>query len=227
MTNLDLYAKVEHLLGIKEATSILHDIYGDTLESYDIKTLLDIGCGRGGFIKRMGKKGITCKGIDASAVMVEECQRAGLDVSTKCLSELDEKFDAVVAIFDVVNFLNKDELTLFLQDISKILNDGGVFLADINTLHGFKDVAAGSVSVDDEDEFLCVDAEFEDEMLYSRFTLFSSDGTDKYIKTQDEIVQYYHKIKFFQKQNWLKLVSKQPISLYDKNDKYLLIFKKA
>ncbi len=225
MTNLDLYARVEHLLGIKEATSILHDIYDEALESYNIKTMLDIGCGRGDFIRRMTKRGIACKGIDASAVMVDECQRAGLDVGYKHLHEIDEKFDAIVAIFDVLNFLNHNELSIFLSDISKSLNDGGVFLADINTLHGFRDVAVGSVSVDNKDEFLCVDAEFEDDKLYSEFTLFKSDGMGKYIKTQDEIVQYYHKIRFFEKQSSLKLVKKQAVSLYDKNDKNLLIFK--
>jgi len=226
LTNLDLYARVEHLLGIKEATSILHDIYDKTLEPYSVKTLLDIGCGRGDFIRKMTKRGVTCKGIDASAVMVDECQEVGLDVEHKYLNEIDEKFDAIVAIFDVLNFLNRDDLTLFLRDISIRLSDGGVFLADINTLHGFRDVAVGSVSIDNQDEFLCVDAEFEDDKLYSKFTLFKSDSAGKYNKTQDEIVQYYHKIKFFEKQSSLKLVKKQIVSLYDKNDKNLLIFKK-
>lgn len=227
MTNLDLYAKVEHLLGIQEATIFLHDIYEDILESYNVKTLLDIGCGRGSFLKRMMQKGVTCKGIDASDVMVKECQNVGLDVSCKELHDVNERFDAVVAIFDVLNFLNRDELTLFLNSVSNILNDGGVFLADINTLHGFKDVAVGSVSVDKDDEFLSIDAEFENNKLDSKFTLFYPDGFGKYVKLKDNIVQHYHKVNFFQKHPALKLVKKQTISLYDKNDKNLLIFQKC
>ncbi|MDD5203744.1 MAG: class I SAM-dependent methyltransferase, partial [Sulfurimonas sp.] len=74
MTNLDLYAKAEHLLGIEEATEALYDLYRCELDEYKIKTLLDVGCGRGGFMQRMISDGVVCKGVDLSAVMVSECK---------------------------------------------------------------------------------------------------------------------------------------------------------
>ena len=58
MTNLDLYAKAEHLLGIEEATEALYDLYRSELDDYDVKTLLDVGCGRGGFMQRMLSDGV-------------------------------------------------------------------------------------------------------------------------------------------------------------------------
>jgi len=61
MTNLDLYAKAEHLLGIEEATEALYDLYRSELDEYKIKTLLDVGCGRGGFMQRMISDGVKCK----------------------------------------------------------------------------------------------------------------------------------------------------------------------
>ena len=48
----------------------------------------------------------------------------------------------------------------------------------------------------------------------------------RYTKYQDTIVQYFHKIRIFQKLSGLKLVDKQTFSLYDTEDKTLLIFKK-
>jgi len=226
MTNLDLYAKAEHLLGIEEATEALYDLYRSELDSYDIKTLLDVGCGRGGFMRRMTSDGVECKGIDLSGVMVEECKSAGLDAQCIDIADIDDKYDAVVSIFDVLNFLNKDELLKFLDNVSKCLNDDGVFIADINTLYGFSDVAEGSMTNENKDEFLSVDALFENEELHTKFTLFSKDDDERYTKYQDTIIQHFHKIKTFQKLTSLKLIDKQTFSLYDTEDKTLLIFKK-
>ena len=226
MTNLDLYAKAEHLLGIEEATEALYDLYRSELDDYKIKTLLDIGCGRGGFMQRMISDGVTCKGIDLSSVMADECMAKGLDAQCVDISEVSGKYDAVVAIFDVLNFLNHDELLKFLDDVAQRLNDDGVFIADINTLYGFSDVAEGTMSSENEREFLVVDAVFEDEKLYTKFTLFEKNDDNKYTKYQDTIIQYFHKIKAFEKLPALKLVDKQTFSLYDTKDKTLLIFKK-
>lgn len=230
MTNLDLYAKAEHLLGIEEATEALYDLYRSELDSYKIKTLLDVGCGRGGFMKRMISDGVTCTGIDLSAVMVEECLSDGLNAKHIDISEAEGSYDAIVAIFDVLNFLNHDELQAFLEAISKRLNDDGVFIADINTLYGFSDVAEGTMSAENDKEFLVVDAEFANDELHTKFTLFLKENEekkdDKYIKHQDTIVQYFHKIKTFQTLDSLKLIDKQTFSLYDTKDKTLLIFKK-
>jgi cyclopropane fatty-acyl-phospholipid synthase-like methyltransferase len=226
MTNLDLYAKSEHLLGIEESTEALYDLYRSELDAYSVKSLLDIGCGRGGFMQRMISDGVTCKGIDLSAVMVEECKEQGLDAECIDVSEVDGKFDAVVAIFDVLNFLNHDELLRFLDAVSQKLNDEGVFIADINTLLGFRDVAEGTMSSENEREFLVVDAVFEDEKLYTKFTFFEKNSDSKYTKYQDTIIQYFHKLKTFEKLSSLKLIDKQTFSLYEPKDKTLLIFKK-
>ena len=87
-------------------------------------------------------------------------------------------------------------------------------------------MAEGTMSNDSEDEFLSVDAVFEDNELHTKFTLFEKNDDGKYTKHQDTIVQYFHKIKFFQNLASLKLIDKQTFSLYDTEDKTLLIFKK-
>jgi cyclopropane fatty-acyl-phospholipid synthase-like methyltransferase len=226
MTNLDLYAKAEHLLGIEEATEALYDLYRSELDEYNVKTLLDVGCGRGGFMQRMISDGVTCKGVDLSSVMVDECTVQGLDAECVAVKEVAGKFDAVVSIFDVLNFMNKNELTAFLETIADKLNDEGVFIADINTLYGFSDVAEGTMSNENENEFLNVDAVFANNELHTKFTLFQKSDDGTYTKYQDTIVQYFHQIQIFQKLSGLKLVEKQTFSLYDTKDKTLLIFKK-
>jgi cyclopropane fatty-acyl-phospholipid synthase-like methyltransferase len=226
MTNLDLYAKAEHLLGIEEATEALYDLYRSELDDYNVKTLLDVGCGRGGFMRRMISDGVKCKGVDLSSIMVEECKAQGLDAECIAAKDVDGKYDAIVSIFDVLNFMDKEELLEFLEAMAEKLNDDGIFIADINTLYGFKDVAEGTMSNDTEDEFLNVDAVFEDNELHTTFTLFEKEPDGRYKKYQDTIVQYFHKIELFKKLKGLELVEKQTFSLYDTEDKTLLIFKK-
>ncbi len=226
MTNLDLYAKAEHLLGIEEATEALYDLYRSELDEKGVKTLLDVGCGRGGFMRRMQSDGIICKGIDLSSVMIKECVSQGLDAECIDVADVTGQYDAIVSIFDVLNFMDKEALLSFLDSVSQRLNDDGIFIADINTLYGFSDVAEGTMSKDEEDEFLCVEAEFVNDELHTFFTLFTKNENGSFTKYHDKIVQYFHKIKTFQKLSGLKLVDKQTFSLYDEEDKTLLIFKK-
>jgi len=226
MTNLDLYAKAEHLLGIEDATEALYDLYRSELDEYKIKSLLDVGCGRGGFMTRMISDGVKCKGVDLSSLMIEECISDGLDAECIDVKDVTGRYDAIVSIFDVLNFMNKEELIDFLDAIATKLNDDGIFIADINTLYGFSDVAEGTMSSENEKEFLSVDAQFENDMLTTKFTLFEKQDDESYKKYQDSIVQHFHKIKLFQKLSGLKLIEKQTFSLYDTEDKTLLIFKK-
>jgi len=226
MTNLDLYAKAEHLLGIEEATEALYDLYRSELDDKDVKTLLDVGCGRGGFMQRMISDGVKCKGVDLSSIMVQECLDAGLDAECIDATEVEGKYDAIVSIFDVLNFMKHEELVSFLNAMADKLNDDGILIADINTLYGFSDVAEGTMSKDRDDEFLCVDAIFQNDTLDTQFTLFQKNENGSYTKYQDSIIQYFHKMKTFQKLEKLKLVEKQTFSLYDTEDKTLLIFKK-
>ena len=209
MTNLDLYAKAEHLLGIEEATEALYDLYRSELEEYKVKTLLDVGCGRGGFMKRMISDGVATKGIDLSALMISECKTQGLNAECVDIADESGTYDAIVSIFDVLNFMDKETLVKFLDSIAQSLNDDGIFIADINTLYGFSDVAEGTMSKDTEDEFLSVDASFENNELHTKFTLFEKQEDGKFTKHQDTIIQHFHKIQFFQKLSGLKLVEKQ------------------
>ena len=222
---LNLYAKVEHLLGIEEATQDLHQIYIDILQNYDVTKLLDVGCGKGHLIQKLSH--LTCKGIDLSAVMVKEAQSRGFDVTCKGISELDERFDTILAVFDVLNFLDTESLDEFMKNIASSLEDNGLFIADINTLHGFANVAEGVMLAQDENLFLSVDAVFESPLLHTELTLFERQNSNLFDKQSDVITQYFHPLSFFKKQKYLKLIEKRYISLYDKDDKMLLIFKKV
>jgi len=227
---LDLYAKVEDILGVNEVTPILNAYYFETLNDLKFKTLLDVGCGSGGFLSELRENhpDVETLGIDLSPIMVKNTKEKGLNAQCIDLCKVDKKFDIITAIFDMVNYLDDKRLKRFLGCIEERLEKGGYFIFDINTLYAFKVVAAGSFIKDAEDRFVTIDSDYEEEeaTYYMDFTLFEKkDGC--FVKSQESIIQYYHTVEKIKKLTNMKLVSKQPIAIYGhETEKFYLMFKK-
>lgn len=228
--SLDLYAKVEDLLGVKEAAPRLYAHYLLFLNSIDFDTLLDVGCGSGDFLSQM-QSALDIpqvKGIDLSPLMVSKTTEQGIDASCVDLCDLEGKYDVITAVFDMLNYLTKEALQRFLACVYEHLNDGGLFLCDINTLYGFENVAVGSFIVDDEERFLTVDSDFENGKYISEFTLFEKEA-GCFKKSQEIIRQYYHSVEELVKLSGLELVENSDVNLYDLGevDKVFVVLKKG
>ncbi|UPT77871.1 class I SAM-dependent methyltransferase [Sulfurovum sp. XGS-02] len=228
--SLDLYAKVEDLLGVKEAAPSLYAHYLLFLNTIDFDTLLDVGCGSGDFLRQIqGALEIPeVKGIDLSPLMVSKTLEQGYDAQCVDLCDLDGRYDVLTAVFDMVNYLDKAALERFLGCVKAHLNDGGYFLCDINTLHGFENVAVGSYIVDDEERFLTVDSDFEEGEYSAEFTLFEKEGSC-FKKSQESIRQYHHTVDEIVRLSGLELVQSDDVTLYDLDeaDKVFLVLKKV
>jgi predicted TPR repeat methyltransferase len=232
--SLDLYAKVEDLLGVKEAAPSLYAHYLLFLNSVDFETLLDVGCGSGDFLYQM-QQALNIpevKGIDLSPLMVSKSLEQGVDAECIDLCVLEGKFDVLTAVFDMLNYLDKHALKGFLSCVSEHLNVGGVFLCDINTLYGFENVAVGSYIVDDNTRFLTVDSEFENVAYRSEFTLFEKLGKSMdghFTKSQAEIKQYYHSVEEIVELSGFELIANDDVNLYgfDEADKRFIVLGKV
>ena len=228
-SSLDLYAKVEDLLGVKEAAPSLYAHYFLFLNSQDFDTLLDVGCGSGDFLRQM-KKALdipVVKGVDLSPLMVAQTIKQGYDAECIDLCDLNGNYDVITAVFDMLNYLNKDQLATFLSCVKEHLNEGGVFLCDINTLFGFENIAVGSFIVDDEERFLTVDSDFENDEYVSEFTLFEKEN-NYFKKSQETIRQYYHTVNDIVALSGLELLVNDEVNLYELEsaDKKFLVLKK-
>jgi SAM-dependent methyltransferase len=227
---LDLYAKVEDLLGVKEVAPSLYAHYLLALQSFAPSSLLDIGCGSGDFLLQMrdGAKISHVEGIDQSPRMVAQTKSKGLIASTANLSDLQESYDAITAVFDMLNYLDPQTLPPFLASIASRLNQGGIFLCDINTAYGFEEVAVGSFIVDDGNRFITIDSDYAEGIYASEFTLFEKQKHG-FEKSQEMIYQYLHQLEDIHASLGLRLVSVEEISLYqlEKPDKLFLIFQKC
>jgi len=220
---LELYARIEPLLGFEEQKRRLYEIFLEKLKELGAKNILDVGCGSGVFMELARSEGFVITGIDLSHTMVEEAKKKGLEAYCVDVCGFDGKFDAVTAVFDVINYLPPAQLGKFMECVARLVADGGYFLCDINTLYGFEEVAQGSLVIDKESRFVAIDAEFSQKKLFTDIYLF--ERTDNcYKKYTDRIVQYYHEVSAL-KGYGLKLEDIDFIELYaDRPDKALLTF---
>ena len=228
---LDLYSKIEPLLGFEKEILKLYAIFLTSITKAlpNKGRILDVGCGGGAFCKLLMDNGFEVVGIDLSPAMVERSKKLGVDAYAKALEELGMgKFDAITAVFDVLNYLGKIELDEFLLNVQNRLNDNGYFFADINSYYGFSEVAQGILSVENSDATAIVDAEFDGDKLTTNLTLFSRQENELYKKERGLITQYYHEVESLKNVDGLELIKKQGVRLFgDKADKEFLTFKNA
>lgn len=106
---------------------------------HSVSTILDLGCGTGGHVLELIKRGYRVTGVDRSSEMLRHARAkfGGDDVprfvesSIQDLS-LDENFDAAVMMFAVLGYqlTNEDALSA-LRATREHLKDGAVLLFDL------------------------------------------------------------------------------------------------
>jgi SAM-dependent methyltransferase len=94
----------------------------------NIKKILDIGCGKGQFLRLCGNRGI---GIDGSKDNITHCREAGLNAVEVLLPNRlpfeDHAFDGICCSHFIEHFLPKDVLFI-CQEIDRVLQPGGTLL---------------------------------------------------------------------------------------------------
>ena len=228
---LDLYSKVELYLDLDEEVKELHSAFLGLIFDKQLDDIIDIGCGQGAFMMHLLANGVNAYGIDLSVEQVKICQAFQLRADCMPLSEVKDKFSCATAIFDVINYIPKNEIQSFFKDAASVLNDNGYFIFDINSLFGFEEVAQGSLNINKEDKFIAIDAIFQNNELKTDITLFTKNKNDTYTKEEDSITQYYHELKFL-KENLrdagftVQKVINFNLHTDEDADKYILICRK-
>jgi len=91
--------------------------------------VLDIGCGRGEWLRLLGDQGYQARGIDLSQTMVDFCRLDGLDAQqTEALTHLatlaDESLHIITA-FHVIEHLSFEQLAELFDQCLRVLVPGG------------------------------------------------------------------------------------------------------
>jgi len=223
-SSLDLYAKIEPLIGFYDEYENLYSSYLQLLFSLQVNSVLDIGCGNGRLLKLLKDNNFSAHGIDRSSEMIKRAKELGVKAETKELSSFKENsFECALAVGDVLNYMKDEELSDFFADVRKVIKDDGYFLADINTIVGFE-IADGVMVKDNGKNFLSVEASFEDEILMTNITFFEKKNED-YKKSSGQVLQYYHAKEKFEDLKNFRLVASSPISMFsDEEEKLLMLF---
>ncbi|AZL54599.1 class I SAM-dependent methyltransferase [Aliarcobacter skirrowii] len=219
---LDLYSKIEPYLGFEDEIYSLHKLFLRFIMENDLDNILDIGCGQGYFLQNLQINQKKYLGVDLSSEQINACLEKGLNAKNLDIKDLNQKFDCIVAIFDVLNYIKKPDLKTFLENVSNLLNKDAYFLFDINTLYGFEEIAQGSINIDIEDKFIAIDAFFENSKLQTNITLFEKQGNNLFSKEQDSITQEYHSKEFLK-----ELLEKSGFTIVDIKEFFLHSDEKA
>ena len=109
------------------------------------RKVLDLACGEGTFAVAMANRGLRVTGVDLSPEMLEIArQRAATEgVRVRFLKQdmrslsLRGRFDLVTCWFDSLNYLLEiDDLARTFAGVSRVLDENGVFIFDVNTIRG-------------------------------------------------------------------------------------------
>ena len=196
---LDLYAKVEPYLDFEEEVYTLHKEFLRFIMVNELDNIIDIGCGQGYFLENLKINKKKYFGIDLSVEQIKVCQEKNLNSQAISLEDVKEKFDCATAIFDVLNYIPKEDLKAFINQTNIVLNQGAYFIFDVNSYFGFDEVAQGCISIDLKDKFISIDANFEDNKLQTDITLFEMQENGLFSKESDSIIQEYHSKEFLTK----------------------------
>ena len=102
----------------------------DQLEEDSFKSLLDVGCGDGRFLKEVSMRysDIECMGIDRSSCAIQLAKAMNPRVTYKCLDITREKnlkkYDVITAI-EVLEHIFPNQLDEFIGGIASVLNSNG------------------------------------------------------------------------------------------------------
>jgi len=225
---LNLYAKVEDLLGIKEYAPKLYSYYYEILDTLEFNSLLDIGCGSGDFLLKLQKRYENSRflGIDKSSQMVKVARDCGVDALNIEIEQLNIEFDIATATFDMVNYLTPQEFIDFFNKLKSVIKKDGYFIFDVNTEFGLSDLAVGNFIAQDSNRFITIESFYENGLYESNFTLFER-VENCYNKSQERIFQYSYSRDFFKLLSGWEIDRVLPIKLYEmeKFDKEIYILK--
>jgi SAM-dependent methyltransferase len=97
--------------------------------------LIDLGCGRGEWLKVLHDNDIVARGIDSNVASVAECRESGLNADLgdllETLMQLPDASCGAITMFQVLEHLPFDVVVNVFREIRRVLIRGGVFIGEI------------------------------------------------------------------------------------------------
>ncbi len=111
--------------------SMIFTTYGS-----DIFEVVDCGCGTGSIVYKLEKRGYWVVGFDLCFNMVKNAlfKTNGIlwQGNLKSLA-LKKGWDALLCIYDTIQYLDQNEIKIFMREVKRVLKKGGLFIFDVVT----------------------------------------------------------------------------------------------
>ena len=115
---------------IKERLRVYLPILKQAQLGTDEMPVLDVGCGRGEWLELLKEQNLRAQGVDMNRVLVEECQRQGLEVIERdvivYLRTLPDASLGAVTGFHIIEHLPFEVLVKLMDETVRVLKPGGV-----------------------------------------------------------------------------------------------------
>ena len=196
--------------------------------------LLDLACGTGSLSFELVKKGYDVISVDASEDMLSEAMNKShtfgnptfLNQTMQSL-DLFGTIDAAVCCLDSINHLeSKTDVKKAIEKVSLFMNEGGVFIFDVNTLYKHRDVLGDNTFVYDTDDVYCVWQNCfspNDGSVEINLDFFEPIEGGCYDRWQESFCEYFYDDEFLTEcinQSGMKLICKyDDFSFENVNDK--------
>ena len=135
----DFYFKFENkfrgnensiLSGLEIYDSLIHQIICKLKEP----TILDIGCGRGEFLKKWQKYTPNVIGIENDSKMAKVCRLKNLNIiednALDSLQKLSDNSISIITIFHLIEHLEFEYISDVLSDCLRVLHDDGILIIE-------------------------------------------------------------------------------------------------
>ena len=167
----------------------------------EFRLLLDLCCGTGTLTAELTRRGYEMIAVDRSEEMLMEAREKAAALSPAPLflcqsaQELDlyGTVDAAVCSLDGINYLPGEDLGEVFRRLHLFVRPGGLLIFDIKSPESLR-ALDGSVSVDEDDDMLCLwraDFDEEENLLVYGMDLFEREG-ELWRRSGEEHVEYAH-----------------------------------
>lgn len=201
MQNADYEKRFDYLLSLLAENGIGEGI------------LLDMACGTGTLSLMFSKKGFEVVGVDASEEMLSVAEEKKLEKNSDALflcqkmEELDlfGTIDAAVCTLDSLNHVTDEKvLREIFRRVALFMNDGGIFLFDVNTLFKHRSVLGDNTFILETENVFCSwqNTLCEDgESTLVELDIFEEDSEEEgvYVRTHEEFFERGYELSFLQK----------------------------
>ncbi len=175
---------------------------------------LELGTGSGKISLMLSQNGFDMTAVDSSPEMLDIASKNALknaldirfmegDATT---FRLDKKFDFVVAICDVFNYLDYEGVKSAILNAYDMLKEGGVLIFDVSSKKKLTEVLGDNLFFEEYDDlsyFWQNELDEENKKVYMDLVFFEKDKDGKYERKEENHEQYYH-----EKEDILGLLSK-------------------